>query len=74
MTDHAAPRRDPAPAPLSAILPNPPARPSRPPAPPPVTARLPIEMTIDGVALTTTKFGPIAVPPPGAGLTTFMMA
>jgi predicted molibdopterin-dependent oxidoreductase YjgC len=38
--------------PLSTILLNPPARPSRPPAPPPVAAPAPIELTIDGAAVT----------------------
>ena len=51
MTDHAAPRGDPAPAPLTAILLNPPARPSRPPAAPTAATRPPIELTVDGVAL-----------------------
>src|SRR4029077_15340912 len=57
--------RDPAPAdnvphggeppgaqPLTDILPRPAARPSRPPAPPPIPARAPVELTIDGVAVT----------------------
>ena len=52
MTDHAVPRRDPAPPPLSTILLNQPARPSRPPAPPPVAAPPPVELAIDGMAVT----------------------
>jgi NADP-reducing hydrogenase subunit HndD len=52
VTDHAAPRLDPVPPPLSAILLNPPARPSRPPAPPPAAAPPPIELTVDGAAVT----------------------
>jgi predicted molibdopterin-dependent oxidoreductase YjgC len=51
VTDHAAPRPDPAPPPLSAILLTPPARPSRPPAPPPAAAPPPVELTIDGAAV-----------------------
>ena len=51
MTDHAAPRPNPSPPPLSTILLTPPARPSRPPAPPPVAAPPPIELTIDGAAV-----------------------
>ena len=52
MTDQAAPRPDPVPPPLSAILLNPPARPSRPPAPPSTVAPPPVELTIDGATVT----------------------
>jgi NADP-reducing hydrogenase subunit HndD len=45
-------RPEPPPAPLSAILLTPPARPSRPPAPPLVEAPPPVELTIDGEAVT----------------------
>ena len=51
MTDHAAPRPEEAPQPLSAILLSPPARPSRPPAPPPVEAPGRVEISIDGVVI-----------------------
>jgi NADP-reducing hydrogenase subunit HndD len=49
VTDHAAPRPDPVPEIVSAILMTPPARSSRPPAPPPVEAPPQIALTIDGV-------------------------
>ena len=52
MTDHAAPRPEEVPGPLSAILLSPPARASRPPAPPPVEVPTPVELTIDGVSVT----------------------
>ncbi len=52
MTEHAAPRPDPVPPPLSLIVLNPPARPTRPPAPPAVTAPPPVRLTIDGTAIT----------------------
>jgi predicted molibdopterin-dependent oxidoreductase YjgC len=42
----------PAAQPLTEIILRPPARPSRPPAPPPVEARPPVELTIDGRAVT----------------------
>jgi predicted molibdopterin-dependent oxidoreductase YjgC len=42
---------DPVPAPLSSILLTPPARPSRPPAAPAAKAPVPVELTIDGVAV-----------------------
>ena len=52
MTEHAAPRQEAAPEPVSAILLSPPARSSRPPAAPPVEAPAPVELTIDGVPVT----------------------
>ncbi len=51
MTDHAGPRPEPASLPLSAIILNPPARPSRPPEMPPAVTPPPIELTIDGAAV-----------------------
>ena len=47
MTEH-APRQEPPPAPLSAILLSPPARPSRPPEAPAIEAAQPLELTVDG--------------------------
>jgi predicted molibdopterin-dependent oxidoreductase YjgC len=44
-------RPEPAPLPLSPILLNPPARPSRPPVSPPAVEPAPVELTIDGVAV-----------------------
>jgi len=44
-------RAEPPPAPLSQILLNPPARPSRPPEPPSVTAPAPVEVQVDGRAV-----------------------
>jgi predicted molibdopterin-dependent oxidoreductase YjgC len=51
VTDHAAPRPEPVPPPLSSILLNPPARPSRPPAPPVTAAPQPVELTVDGATV-----------------------
>jgi predicted molibdopterin-dependent oxidoreductase YjgC len=47
-----APRPEPPPGPLSAILLSPPARSSKPPSAPPVAAPPPIELTIDGASVT----------------------
>jgi len=51
VTDHAGPRPEETPGPLSTILLTPPARPSRPPAPPPVEVPSRVEISIDGVVV-----------------------